>query len=307
MHLLLLLPLSALLLVDALLNVTVDDVSPRIAYAGNWEPSALHKSATDFGGSHTLSGDERGSATFLFTGVAVYYLSPRWPYDVNTRLSLDGEAPVLVNLTDPNSPPEPPGGPDSAPSSVVWSATSLANKSHTLVATIGNLIIVDGFIYTVDNSSSTTSSAASSTSASASSSATLAASSAGSSVAPSKHSGVTIGLATALALSVLLVGLLLAFGFFYRRRQRKSRSARPQPILDDWGSTLRGRGRGAYAAVGTGHGAAMSDTSSSNLLTYTPVPGLLDPWDLESMSAVSRVPSSTSGVHSQTPSAASYG
>jgi hypothetical protein len=34
----------------------------------------------------------------VFLGVAVYYLSPRWPYDVSTRLSLDGGQSVLVSL-----------------------------------------------------------------------------------------------------------------------------------------------------------------------------------------------------------------
>jgi hypothetical protein len=84
--------------------------------------------------------------TFLILGVAVYYLSPRWPYAVSTRLSLDGAPSVLVNLTDSYSSPSPAGGSESSLSSVAWSATGLANKSHTLVATYGNFIIVDGFM-----------------------------------------------------------------------------------------------------------------------------------------------------------------
>ncbi|KAJ7708119.1 hypothetical protein B0H17DRAFT_971690 [Mycena rosella] len=279
---LLLLPLSALLLVDALLNVTIDDVSPMISYSGKWEPSATHMSGLDYGGSHTLSSDSEASATFIFTGVAVYYLSPRWPYAVSTRLSLDGGAPILVNLTDSNSSPTLPGGPESALSSVAWSATSLANKSHTLVATIGNFIIVDGFIYTVDNGStpisSSSSATSSSTTSSLSSSATLSASSAGASTIPSNHSGLTIGLATALALSVVVAAALFAFAYYQRRRHRKVRSVRPRPILDDWSSEQRGRG--AYAAV-TGHALDVSDASSSNLLNMSvyPASGLSDPWE----------------------------
>ncbi|KAJ7915073.1 hypothetical protein B0H13DRAFT_416112 [Mycena leptocephala] len=142
-----LLPLPALLqVVGALLNVSVDDVSPMIRYSGQWEPSSTHRSGLDFGGSHTLSSDSGASATFIFTGVAVYYLSPRWPYAVSTRLSLDGAPSVLVNLTDSYSSPSPAGGSESSLSSVAWSATGLANKSHTLVATYGNFIIVDGFM-----------------------------------------------------------------------------------------------------------------------------------------------------------------
>ncbi|KAJ6587443.1 hypothetical protein DFH09DRAFT_909559 [Mycena vulgaris] len=141
-----LLPLPFLHVVDALLNVTVDDLSPMIAWSGQWEPSSTHRSGLDYGGSHTFSSDSEASATFTFTGVAVYYLAPRWPYPVSTRLSLDGGPPVLVNLTDPNSSPSPAGGSESAAYSVAWSATSLANKSHTVVATMGNYIIVDGFM-----------------------------------------------------------------------------------------------------------------------------------------------------------------
>ncbi|KAJ6608520.1 hypothetical protein B0H10DRAFT_1815692 [Mycena sp. CBHHK59/15] len=128
------------------LNVTIDDTSSRISYAGNWEASSTHLSGLDYGGSHTLSSDNAASATFKFNGVAVYYLSPRWPYAVSTRLSLDGNTPVLVNLTDPNASPTPAGGSESAPYSVLWSATGLTNMSHTVVATYGNYIIVDGFM-----------------------------------------------------------------------------------------------------------------------------------------------------------------
>ncbi|KAJ7863303.1 hypothetical protein B0H14DRAFT_2738722, partial [Mycena olivaceomarginata] len=36
------------------------------------------------------------SATLTFTGVAVYYVVPRWPYAVSTQLSLDGGPGVVV-------------------------------------------------------------------------------------------------------------------------------------------------------------------------------------------------------------------
>ncbi|KAJ6526806.1 hypothetical protein B0H19DRAFT_1275641 [Mycena capillaripes] len=284
-----LLPLPALLqVVDALLNVTVDDTSSLISYDGEWEPSSTHLSGLDYGGSHTLSSDSGASATFIFTGVAVYYLSPRWPYDVSTRLSLDGGKPVLVNLTDPYTSPSPPGGAESALSSVGWSATGLANTSHTLIATYGNFIIVDGFIYTVDNGSSpisSSSSASSSTSFSSSStlssslsaSATLAASSAGSSIIPTNPKALTIGLATAFGLAVFIAGALVAFAFYQRRRHVRARSARKQSMLDDWGSYMRGRGRYAPVATARAHTLETSDASSSRLL-YPPSTGRSDPW-----------------------------
>ncbi|KAJ7779609.1 hypothetical protein B0H16DRAFT_1299840 [Mycena metata] len=143
-----LLPLPVLLQVVAAVqsNITLDDVSPMIKYSGKWEPSSSHMSGLDFGGSHTFSSDSSASATFTFTGVAIYYLSPRWPYAVSTRLTLDGGSSTLVNLTDPATSPSPPGGSESALTSVVWSATALTNTSHTLVATMGNYIIMDGLM-----------------------------------------------------------------------------------------------------------------------------------------------------------------
>ncbi|KAJ7191287.1 hypothetical protein GGX14DRAFT_528874 [Mycena pura] len=130
----------------ALLNVTVDDTDPSIVYKGSWEPSRTHRSGLDYGGTHTLSSDPTANATFNFTGVAVYYLAPLWPYAVNTQLRLDRDPPVVVNLTDPNSTPEIDGS-ESAMSSVVWSATGLANTTHQLLlsmASTGQFIIADG-------------------------------------------------------------------------------------------------------------------------------------------------------------------
>ncbi|KAK7052614.1 hypothetical protein R3P38DRAFT_2502027 [Favolaschia claudopus] len=292
-----LLPLPALLqVVDALRNVTVDDVgSPLISYQGKWEPSSTHPSGSDWGGSHSLSSDSQASATFIFTGVAVYHLSPRWPYDVHMRLTLDGGQSVLVNLTDPSVLPQPPGGGESAPSSVAWSATGLENKSHTLVATYGNFIIVDAFIYTIDDDPSSSSSVSHSSTSTSSSSATLAASSADASSIPSNRNALTVGLATALGLSVFVAAILLAFGVWQRRRFKRARSARPTTTtISDWGSYLRGT-RGAYAAVSTagpGHGLEMSDASSSRLLYSEPT----DPWAPKDAVDYSSHPSASSNA-----------
>jgi hypothetical protein len=65
---------------------------------------------------------------------------------VTSRISIDGGAAVSVNLTDPNASPTPIGGSESAMYSVVWSATNLANKSHKILVTYENYIVVDGFL-----------------------------------------------------------------------------------------------------------------------------------------------------------------
>ncbi|KAJ7150514.1 hypothetical protein C8R43DRAFT_1191793 [Mycena crocata] len=299
-----LLPLPVFLqVVNALLNVSIDDVNPMITYSGQWEASSTHKSGLDFGGSHTLSSDSKAKATF---GVAVYYLSARWPYAVSTRLSLDGGPTVLVNLTDPDTSPTPPGGSQSALSSFAWSATNLANKSHTVVATIGNFIIVDGFIFTVDNGTSPTSSSSSaslhapSTLSSPSSSATLSSSSAGASMVPNRKNGLTIGLATVFALTVVIAAVLLGFAYYNRRRERRARSARPKSLIDDWGSMQHGRG--AYAALprGRSHPLEMSDASSSLLLSTYPT--LSDPWEPDDAQYQDLM-----AAHTQRPSEASHG
>ncbi|KAJ6477862.1 hypothetical protein C8R47DRAFT_1288720, partial [Mycena vitilis] len=134
---------------SALLNVTIDDTSPLLTYKGKWEPSSTHLSGLDYGGSHTVSGDAKAGATFTFTGVAVFYVAPRWPYTVNTQLSLDGAPPVVVDLTDPIASKTAPGGSESAPFSVAWSQEGLSNTTHTLALTMastGQFIIADGFM-----------------------------------------------------------------------------------------------------------------------------------------------------------------
>ncbi|KAJ6532352.1 hypothetical protein B0H19DRAFT_1187358 [Mycena capillaripes] len=230
---LLLFPLPLLFLVaGALLNVTIDDTDAMITYRGTWDPSATHLSGLDYGGSHTLSTDNTASATLTFTGVAIYYLVPRWPYAVNTQLSLDGGQGVIVNLTDPNASTTDGGGSESALSSVAWSATGLSNTTHKLVLTMaptGNVIVADGFIYTVNNGSSPPSSQSSSQSASAS----LGAASAGTSIIPGKSNALAIGIGSAVGVAALITGLFMAF-FIFRRRNRRPPVV--HDVLDEWGS-----------------------------------------------------------------------
>ncbi|KAJ7203059.1 hypothetical protein GGX14DRAFT_369862 [Mycena pura] len=137
----------------ALVNFTVDDNDSLITYKGTWESASAHLSGLDFGGGHTVSTDSGASAVFTFTGVAIYYLAPRWPYAVTTQLSLDGAPGIVVNLTDPDASPTADGS-ESAPSSVVWAATGLLDATHTLVATMANggqFIIVDALMCVSDS------------------------------------------------------------------------------------------------------------------------------------------------------------
>ncbi|SJL17429.1 uncharacterized protein ARMOST_20979 [Armillaria ostoyae] len=146
-------------------NVTIDDTDPIISYTGNWDASNSHTSALDFNGSHALSSDPFASATLTFTGTAVYFLSPRWPYLVNSTVALDGEGAAFVNLTDPEAKGTD-GGPESERYAVHWSRTGLDNKTHEVVvsmAAAGQWIVLDGFIFTVDNATDNTASAESST------------------------------------------------------------------------------------------------------------------------------------------------
>ncbi|KAJ7451227.1 hypothetical protein B0H11DRAFT_1742835, partial [Mycena galericulata] len=102
----------------------------------------------DFGGSHRFSTDAAANATFTFTGVAIFYLGPRWPYAVTTQLSLDGRQIGVANLTDPTVATMV-GGFESADWSVLWADTGLENTTHILLlnkAPAGNYTVVDGFM-----------------------------------------------------------------------------------------------------------------------------------------------------------------
>lgn len=63
-------------------------------------------------------------------------MSPRWPYLVNTAISLDSGAPFLVDLVD-HSRPNAVEGPETVQSQIVWGASGLTNTQHTLVMSVG--------------------------------------------------------------------------------------------------------------------------------------------------------------------------
>jgi hypothetical protein len=86
--------------------------------------------------------------TFFHIGVAIYFLSPLWPYAVSTALTLDSRPTVIVDLTDLNSS-DTAGGMETVKSSVVWSTDNLPNTMHTLRISVGigqQNAIVDGIM-----------------------------------------------------------------------------------------------------------------------------------------------------------------
>jgi len=63
-------------------------------------------------------------------------MSPRWPYLVNTDVSLDSAPPVLIDLVD-HSKPDVGIGPETVQSQVVWGIAGLPNQQHTIVIFVG--------------------------------------------------------------------------------------------------------------------------------------------------------------------------
>jgi len=75
-------------------------------------------------------------------------MSPMWPYRVTTAVSLDGGPAIVVNLVD-STRPDVGTGPETANSSIVWSAVGLENREHTLVVSVpvgDPYAIVDAFL-----------------------------------------------------------------------------------------------------------------------------------------------------------------
>ncbi|KAF5363282.1 hypothetical protein D9756_000050 [Leucocoprinus leucothites] len=220
-------------------NRTVDDSDPSIVYNGRWEvPTG---SPLDLGGDHHLSDDVNANAQFTFTGVAVYFMAPLWPYAVGSQVQLDNQPPVALNLAEPN--PTVSTDQETVRSAVVWSSGPITNGVHTLTVTKNpNLpyIVVDAIIYTEldppptsssSSSTSTSSTSASLASTSGSSSSTSAnspsttnTSGGGSSNSSSSNRVLPIALGAALgALGIFIVGV--AIWFCCRRRKRPKSEA----------------------------------------------------------------------------------
>ncbi|KAF8660456.1 hypothetical protein AX16_001636 [Volvariella volvacea WC 439] len=132
-------------------NVTIDDSDPRIVYSPSDQWSLASPTELNVGGNHMLTSTPGAFAVFDFTGVAIYFMSPLWPYRVTTGLQLDAEPPELIELIDRSRPTSEDGGPETVESQVVWSRTGLENGTHTLtifIAVDEPFAIVDALIYT---------------------------------------------------------------------------------------------------------------------------------------------------------------
>jgi hypothetical protein len=145
-------------------NCTIDDTDPIVYYNGSW--SEIGPTSLDYDGTHALSSDSGATAIFCFkggyvstffqkhiqlglSGVAIYYMSPLWPYPVNSMLTLDGKAAECVNLQD-LSRPETDGGPETVQSAPVWGIEGLEDVEHELVVSMcpgGQYVVVDAFMW----------------------------------------------------------------------------------------------------------------------------------------------------------------
>ncbi|KAJ4473066.1 hypothetical protein J3R30DRAFT_3296838 [Lentinula aciculospora] len=114
-------------------NVTVDDQDPSVLYSGGqWNLSNPYNSL-DCEGFHHFSSQLSAFAVFNFTGIAIYFLSPLWPYSVGAQLVLDGQSrPVFVDLQDHSRPVNSSGGPETVSSAVVWGVENLESGNHSL-------------------------------------------------------------------------------------------------------------------------------------------------------------------------------
>ncbi|KAG8864962.1 hypothetical protein FRB96_003550, partial [Tulasnella sp. 330] len=189
-----------------------------IKYSGKWEPDSQHLSDLDYGGAHTVSSQSTATVTFGFTGVAVYYMSPLWPYPVTSQLTLDNGASVKVDLQDHSVTSTSTQGEETVQSAPVYGFTGLENGAHTLVVSMavgGQYVVADGFIYTLEDSSITPNiSSASFTS--------IASVSTSTSPTPSNssHNTTMIAAGAGIGGAVLLLALIGLWLFYSARRKR---------------------------------------------------------------------------------------
>ncbi|TFK23749.1 hypothetical protein FA15DRAFT_744146 [Coprinopsis marcescibilis] len=146
--------------VYALRNVTVDDSDASITWVGNWTRAPVGF-GQPFGGTYMTTREPTAYAEFKFTGVGVYFISPRWPSLVTVRLTLDPSSPdsrpLPVNLEDYQTPSV---SKEFGQALVLASATGLNNVEHTVRLNMGvtggdeasseiPYAVYDAFIYTI--------------------------------------------------------------------------------------------------------------------------------------------------------------
>ena len=185
---------------------------------------------------------------FIYPGIAIYFISPLWPYLVNTAVSLDSGPITLIDLVD-HSSPSTGQGPETIQYQVVWHTTELANTHHNLLISVGAgqpYAVVDGLmcvlslssqVRTIDysvfdyGSYTTATNVSSSTSSSLLPTSTLPVS-----IVPSSTASATLSpkskskpiVAIALGSSFGVLGLLIILGgvwYIFRRRKRPNSEA----------------------------------------------------------------------------------
>lgn len=77
-----------------------------------------------------------GNSSCVFVGVAVYYLSQKWPFHVTTDITLDDGPAVLLDLQEYRKMSTIPEE-DYGQAIVIASATGLENREHTVRISVG--------------------------------------------------------------------------------------------------------------------------------------------------------------------------
>ncbi|KAF9535175.1 hypothetical protein CPB83DRAFT_843605 [Crepidotus variabilis] len=209
-------------------NITLDDTDPSILYFGDWLPTPFDQS--NAGGTHKVTATPDASAALNFTGVAIYFYSPLWPFRVTTALSLDGQPSELLDLRDYDAP-FLQDGPESQSSQVVWWADGLENTQHILNVSVGageDLAILDQLVYTIKDSSNSTAPASSIRHHRPSQSRTMPVASATSSAvaaASSSKKNNKVGLSVTLSIVCVLFGIFCVWGLYWYWQRRKRRLA----------------------------------------------------------------------------------
>ncbi|KAJ4473647.1 hypothetical protein J3R30DRAFT_703445 [Lentinula aciculospora] len=144
--------------VFALQNVTISHTSSSIDYKPNSSIWFSSDSALDYSQSHATTETKGASATFTFTGIAIYYAAASWPYPVSANISINGGSGTFVDLHDYQSA-QTNGGSASASATIHWYRTGLKNTSHTIVISLAknaSYAVLDTLIYTIDDGSDNT-------------------------------------------------------------------------------------------------------------------------------------------------------
>ncbi|TFK28328.1 hypothetical protein FA15DRAFT_652975 [Coprinopsis marcescibilis] len=137
--------LVSLTLAQTLRNVSIDDQDPAIQYIppASWRRSPVNDWDAGEGRTHMSARDARARAEFNFTGIALYYYSPRWPSAVATGLSVDDED-ITVDQTDYDS--QETGRDPTRRSRLLATFADLENTQHSV-----RVFVPDGYEYaTVD-------------------------------------------------------------------------------------------------------------------------------------------------------------